>query len=264
MPTLNAIPPATAMPQVSAATNIQEVIEQLDSIIDWSIKNKSRIGYFATLYRNMTKAVQHGIATNQFADGKRMERLDVIFANRYISAWKAYMSKQPCTSAWCVVFDACETTQLIVLQHLVLGINTHINLDLGIAAAETAPGNAIEALRGDFEKINDVISAESEKLQAALCRVWFPLRLLNKISNNREDAVINFSIKLARQASWTNAVALALKTGQARTNHINLIDNGVVLIARRIIKPSFFTSCLLWPVRYMEDKDVGKLIGLLQ
>lgn len=243
---------------------ITEVITQLNEIIQWSIDRKSRIGYFAVLYKLMTEAVQEGIAKNVFEDGKKMERLDVIFANRYLDAWEAYTTKKPCTNAWCAALDACESNDLIVLQHLILGINTHINLDLGIAAAETSPGADIHLLQKDFEKINDIIGDLSEQLQEALCRVWFPLRFINKLTRNREDAVINFSIKTARQAAWAHAVALANLASNARQNYIYAVDNGVVLIAKRVMKPGFYTSLLLKPVRLMEDKDVANIIRLLQ
>ena len=44
------------------------------------------MGYFATLYRKVTIQVKKGIADNFFDDGPRMERLDVILANRYTQA----------------------------------------------------------------------------------------------------------------------------------------------------------------------------------
>ena len=246
------------------ATTIIEVLAQLDSIIQWSIHKKSRIGYFTILYKQMTEAIKKGIETGAFNNPKRMELLDVIFANRYINAWNAYQSKQLCTNAWCTAFDAANNNNLIVLQHIILGINTHINLDLGIAAAEAAPGDSIHDLKNDFEKINEIIAELSGKMQEALCRIWYPLRIINKISRNREEAVINFSIQTARKASWANAVALASAAGQGRSNYINLIDSGVVLIGKKIINPGLFTSFLLKPVRVMEDKDVGKILQLLQ
>lgn len=172
------------------ANSIDEVITHLDIVIAWSTVNQSRVGYFATLYRRMTIAVQLGIHNNVFADGKRMERLDVIFANRYLQAWEAYINKKPCSTAWCKAFDSCSANNLIVLQHLLIGINTHINLDLAIAAAQTCPGNQIYSLQGDFEKINDVIALTSQDVQNTLCNIWFPLRMLQKISNKREEAVL--------------------------------------------------------------------------
>ncbi len=246
------------------ATSIDGVITELDKIIEWSKLHQSRIGYFASLYRNMTLAVQQGITNKIFDNGERMEQLDVIFANRYIQAWDSYTNKQKCTSAWCKVFDLCDTNNLVVLQHLILGINTHINLDLAIAAAEACPGEKIYDLQNDFEKINVVIAAQSQSMQNTLCKVWFPLKLLTNISNHRQDAVINFSINQARKASWASAVALALVQGEVRDNYIGIMDNTVVKIADRVIKPLFFTSLLFKLILRMESKNVSKIIDTLK
>lgn len=245
------------------ATSLTEVIFHLDTIIAWSKQHQSRIGYFAALYRRMTIAVQNGIAANIFADGKRMEHLDVMFANRYLQAWEAYINKQKCTNAWCASFDACSNKSLIVLQHLLIGINTHINLDLGIAAADVCPGDKIYDLQNDFEKINNVIASITQAVQDDLTEIWFPLKTLTQIANNRHEAVLNFSINNARKASWVNAIALAAVQGEARSNYIDMIDRTVVKIANRIANPGFATSFILKPVLFMENKDVSKNIDLL-
>lgn len=245
------------------ASNLSEVINHLDHIIAWSKTNKSPIGYFATVYRCMTIAVQKAIANKSFQDGKRMETLDTIFANRYLVAWDAYVNKKACTRSWTNAFNACSNNNLTVIQHLILGINTHINLDLAIAAAETSPAESIFGLQTDFEKINDVIASLTEVVQENLCKVWFPLRILGKISNHQEDAVVNFSISSARKASWANAIALAASQGMVKDNYIGIIDDGVVNIADRIINPGLRINFLLRPVRMMESKDIVKIIDLL-
>jgi hypothetical protein len=245
-------------------TTIDEVLNNLDAIIADSHQRNSRIGYFAVLYRQMTLAVKNGMINKAFEDAARMEKLDVIFANRYITAWDAYKNKKPCSNSWCAVFDACDTGNLIVLQHLILGINTHINLDLAIAAAECCPGDSIKGLENDFNKINEVIAVLSNNIQEKLCQIWFPLRLLTKISNNREDAVLNFSIGIARKTAWANALLLAYEDSHAKTQHIKLVDDKVLLIANRIIKPGFFVTFLLKFVLMMESKDVKGIINTLQ
>ena len=209
---------------MKAAQNIIDVISRLDEIIDWCNQQNSRMGYFATLYKRMTVAVQQGIVNNMFEDAARMEQLDVHFANRYIAAWDAYVNRKSCSMGWTTAFDACNNNSLIVLQHLILGINTHINLDLSIAAAQTCPGEKIYGLQKDFEKINDVIADLSQQVQNSLADIWFPLRTLQKITNKREEPVLNFSINSARKASWANAVALALIQGHAHENYIIKID----------------------------------------
>lgn len=245
-------------------TTIDGVIAQLDDIIEWCVASKSRIGYFATLYRRMTVAVKQAIISNEFQDGKRMEQLDIIFASRYFAAWEAYVHKQPCSNAWQSAFDACLNPDLIVLQHLLLGVNTHINLDLCIAAAQCSPGNSIYALETDYEKINDIIETQSQLVQDTLGNVWPPLKLFTAISNNKEKAVLNFSISTARKCSWANAIVLANIDDSLKAAHISQIDNMVVDLGKQIIDPGMWMEFLLKPVRMMEDADVDKLIGMLK
>lgn len=246
------------------AFTIDDVIFKLDKIIEWSLDNNSRVGYFATLYRRMTIAVKQGIANNSFQDGKRMEQLDVMFAGRYFEAWNAYSNGQPCSKAWTLAFDSCNNDQLICLQHLLLGINTHINLDLCIATAACCPGDKIYDIESDFNKINEVIATQSQAVQDALCKVWFPLQALTNIANNKEKAVLNFSIDTARTCSWANAIALAHCTGQVNHKLVSEIDNMVVGIGNKIMNPGLWMNFLIKPVRWMESKDVGKIIELLK
>ena len=72
------------------ARTIDEVVEQLDDLISYARREKSRLGYFAALYRNVTVKVKEGILAGSFEDGARMERLDVTFANRYLDAVERY------------------------------------------------------------------------------------------------------------------------------------------------------------------------------
>ena len=44
-----------------SARTIGEVLEQLDEIVDLARRKKSRLGYFAALYRNVTIKVNEGI-----------------------------------------------------------------------------------------------------------------------------------------------------------------------------------------------------------
>ena len=115
------------------AETIEEVIQSLDKIIEWSKKGKMRLGYFAALYRKVTVQVQEGIKNGLFDDGERMERLDVIFANRYLEAFEQYHTSKDPTLSWKQAFDTSKRWKPIVLQHLLIGMNTHIDLDLAKA-----------------------------------------------------------------------------------------------------------------------------------
>jgi hypothetical protein len=117
------------------ATSIDEVLVELDVIIKACRERGSADGYFAALYRRVTAEVKAGIARAGFEDGARMEQLDVAFANRYLDAWTHKEQGVRITESWEVAFDCSRDYWPVVLQHLLLGMNAHINLDLGIAAA---------------------------------------------------------------------------------------------------------------------------------
>ena len=245
-------------------TTIPHVLYKLDEIVRWCENAGSRQGYFAALYRRMTLAVLEGMQQNIFADNSRMEKLDVIFANRYLEAWSAYQNKQPLSKGWQIAFSSSDNPALIVIQHLILGINTHINLDLGIAAAEACEGTDIFDMQTDFEKINLIMGSLVNETQEKLTKVWWPLAVISKIVNNRDDDVINFSIAAARKAAWANAIALAHADTHARTNYITGIDNSVTSIANRIIQPGYFINAKLKMVKMCEYNDVKKIIGLIK
>lgn len=243
--------------------NIQDVVNQLTQIVNQCEATKNKAGYFAALYKRMTIAVMNGINVNQFEDGARMEKLDMIFAQRYLDAYNCYHSKQACSLSWQFVFDSCADTALIVLQHLLLGINTHINLDLAIAAAEVAPGNTIYALQNDFNKINSLISSLVDDIQECLCKVWIPMRMLMKITNGKQIAVLNFSIDKARAASWANAVMLANMNPRQRNNYVHKIDDFITMLGKKIKSPDITTHFILEGIRYTEYSDVARTINLI-
>ncbi len=86
-----------------------------------------------------------------------MARLDVIFASRYLQAHEAWRSGQPLTDSWKIAFEATKTSSLLILQQLLLGINAHINLDLG--AVETMKQQVLEDIHTDFDTINTIIGS---------------------------------------------------------------------------------------------------------
>jgi hypothetical protein len=243
--------------------SINDVIVHLDGIIAECIRKKSRAGYFACLYRKMTIAVQQGIENGMFENGKRMELFDVHFANRYLFAYRQYESRQACTSAWCHAFDAGEK-EYTVLQHLLLGMNAHINLDLGIAAAEISAGSDIQALRPDFEKINNIIGSLVNTVQTDLEDICFPMHFVRYIDNSSKDAVINFSIALARKTAWANALALSALPAENHPAYISTLDVQIAQVARNIINPDFSQGLLLKSIRLFEPKDTGKIISCLK
>lgn len=245
------------------ATNIDEVIDILEGIIQASIKNKDPLGYFAALYKKVTVAVKTGIKKEEFADNIRMEKLDVIFANRYIKAYFDYQAKKEVTTSWLKAFEMAEKFWPVVLQHLLIGMNAHINLDLGIAAAAVSKGQDIEDLHKDFNKINDILAALVNEVENDLAEIWPTLKWILKKTGRIDDFLVNFSMKVARNQAWAFAKSIAEKDGAKLANAIQEKDTAVAKLDK-IIDPSGFIEVLLFGIiRLGERKNVVKRIAQL-
>lgn len=244
--------------------DINAVITDLQAIVNYCKKNNLRAGYFAALYLRMTKAVKEGIDNGIFEDGSRMEHLDICFALRYTEAWKCYQDRKPCSRSWQYTFDSTLNNNNIVLQHLLLGVNTHINLDLAIAAATVAPREKIYSLEKDFTAINSIIAHLIDDIQECLSQVWAPMRFLARVINGRHEAVLNFSVDKARLGSWANAVLLANMTETQREHHIAVMDQTVLKLARKIEQPGPWAIYLLKLIRKTEFDVPARTIGLIE
>ncbi|RYF89696.1 MAG: hypothetical protein EOO03_05375 [Chitinophagaceae bacterium] len=245
------------------ANSIHEVIHILDGIIARCKQQQSRLGYFATLYKLMTEAVLKGMSENIFEDNARMEKLDVLFANRYLQAYFDYTNNKPVSTSWKIAFDAAQQNNLIVVQHLLLGINAHINLDLGIAAADTCSADSIDALQKDFVKINDTIAAVYSKLQPRFAKIAWPAVFLDKLNPRLVNNTLNFSIVKAREVAWANAVLLCNAGNSNREQIITATDTIVLKVAHAITHPAALKNIGLKIILWFEGKDVGKNIDVL-
>lgn len=246
------------------AKTIDEVILSLDRIIEWSQKNKRRTGYFAALYRKVTVQVKEGIRNSLFDDGKRMERLDVIFANRYLEAFEQYQALKEPSLSWKLAFDATKRWRPIVLQHLLLGMNAHIELDLGIAAAETADGESLPDLKEDFFKINAILGSLVNEVQAELASVWPLLKLIDFLAGDTDETLARFGMKIARGHAWKVAQELSGLSAEDRALKIVETDRKIAAMGRVILNPAYLIRIVLILIRIGEIRSVPKIIQILE
>lgn len=246
------------------AKSIDEVIAILERIIQDAEKNNDRIGYFAVLYQKVTAKVKEGIKAGFFDDGPQMEKLDVIFANRYLEAYFAYKNGKTITESWEITFNYSTKYWPIVLQHLLMGMNAHINLDLGIAAAKVSKDRNINELKGDFNRINEVLSSLVNEVQQDLSEIWRPLKWILKLSGKIDNHITDFNMKLARDGAWKFAKRISGKGGDELKTQINQRDKKVALKARIITNPGILISFLFLFIRIGEKGSItDKILKLI-
>lgn len=246
------------------AQTIDEVITALDAIIASAIEQRSRLGFFAVLYREVTVQVKIGIAAHRFEDGARMERLDVLFANRYLEAYENFQNGLPASACWEAAFHAAAAWRPLILQHLLLGMNAHINLDLGVAAAQTAPGAALPGLKRDFDEINRILLSLLDEVQAKIDRLSPWLNWLDHIGGRVDETLFNFSLKIARGSAWKVAARFASLAVEQHPQEILALDEKVTKLARKILSPGWLISSAALLIKLREQEDVSYIISILK
>jgi hypothetical protein len=186
----------------SPIETIDGAIAAMDAEVDRCVDCGDAGGYFTIVYRAVTERVRAGIVAGEFADCEQMERFDVLFALRYLDARERwYSGSADVPLSWRVAFETARDRRCLVAQHLLLGINAHINLDLGVAAAAAAPPGEVEALRDDAWDFATSLStvgaderarleagrdAEVAALGARIARPGRPMRWLVGAAQRRE------------------------------------------------------------------------------
>ena len=243
-------------------TTVQEVLGALDLVIARAVDEGSRLGYFAAIYRKVTAKVAEGIGSGFFDDADRMQHLDVTFANRYLAGLATYQAGGTPTRSWTMAFDAAKTSRPIILQHLLLGINAHINLDLGIAAASTAPGDALPGLRRDFDRINEILASLLSDIAHSIDEVSPWIGLLDRLGGHHDDELVRFSIEMARTEAWRFATELAPLPLDHWPGPIGARDTNIARFAGTVLHPGLLGLGLLL-IRSRESNDVAKVIRVL-
>lgn len=250
-----------------SAQTIDEIILRLEEIIQHAITTDNRAGFFAALYHKVTCRVKEGIALGEFQDGPRMEQLDVLFANRYITAYDEWTkgNKTDVSSSWQVAFQQLEKRSVLVLQHLLLGMNAHINLDLGIAVVATAKlyNIPMQQIHQDFNSINTILAALSYEVINELNRISPLLSLLGKHSGN-SSLLIQFALSNARDGAWCFAEDLHSRVDAEYDKLLLSRDQVIHQLGGSIVTTKGFIKITVFFIRLFELKDPSRITNILR
>jgi hypothetical protein len=145
-----------------------------------------------------------------------------------------------------------------------MGINAHIGLDLGIAAATVSQGQDLNKLRADFDKINTILSDLVDTVQEELAQMWPILKIIDWIAGKNDEAIARFSMNIAREGAWKEATQYqALTDYESRDAFVRERDQKVAAFGNRLAKPGFLVSMMLAPLRIFERGSVERKIRIL-
>lgn len=192
-------------PMTSAHAAMQERLDGL------SPERESRRPFLETYVRT-TSAVGVAIEQGVFEDAPWVEQWTVDFADFYLDALDADLTGDAGVSRpWRLAFDA--PADLHPLQHVLLGINAHINLDLPqallavISDDDFADTALLERRRRDHEHIDAVLSgrvaAEDKELSATSSQ-----RLVDRALRPANRWGSRHFLRESRQKVWHNTIEL--------------------------------------------------------
>lgn len=254
------------LPPITGINTINDVIAAIQRIVDWSIANQSRLGYFAALYKRITIAIKTAIGEGGFENGPRMERLDVVFASRYFAALNGYFhpGAYPLPShCWRVAFEGAAHQEPIIVQHMLAGVNAHIDLDLGIAASEIAPGDEIDSLHTDFNRVNAVLASQVSGVVGEIDSLSPVLADIYHVLMRHEIDLITRSLVVFRDSSWRFAKLLACEPSIMHHATIMVKDLEVAKLGTLIFFPPELIAGFVAVVALRESRDVVHNIEVL-
>jgi hypothetical protein len=209
------------------------------------------------MYLQTTRTVRDRVAAGLFDDAQRMCRFVDAFAGRYLTPLQASLESRPVPRCWAVAFDAAGTRDKIILQHLILGINAHVNFDLAVVAAEICPGAEIASLHEDFLRVNAILGQLLPAVRACIGRFSPMLDVIDRVGGADDDEVLNFSIRVARDEAWSQALLLAATGDPVRRGQlIDSLDRGVAVLGKVVASPGGLLRRAVELVAATEADDV--------
>lgn len=199
-----------------AVNGVPDVVRRMEQIQD-QLPPTDGVRWFDHLYLEVTRAVAAGLDASSFRDPAFMQRLDVVFANRYFAAFDAAEAgSADLPAAWAPLFESRHETAIAPLQFALCGMNAHINFDLALALVATytelgGEGAAAGPREGtdrhqDYCSVNDILASVETRVRSE-----YETELTGVIDHafpTAGDKVAHWSIVDARAAAWASAQVL--------------------------------------------------------
>lgn len=213
---------------------LDQVVDELAEIVETCTVEGSRLGVFPAMYHRVTATVSDGIAHGYFTDAARVSRLVSVFAGLYLDAYAAERAGRTPSRCWDLTFDFARRGRGSIAQHLLLGMNAHINLDLGVATAAVSTRDDLPALRSDFDLVNGILFALLDAFQAGLGQVSPWMARLDRVGLGFDEELMRIGIRVGRAEAWDFAALLVGLDGPDRAAAIADRDEAVWRLGRLI------------------------------
>lgn len=193
----------------------QPALDHMHALLDGWEKADDRRCIFLGCYFQMTGNMLKAIQASTFHDNLWVNGLLEHFAEYYFNALQAF-EQQPeqAPAVWQVAFETTRNPQAHVLQHLMLGINAHINYDLVFALedmlraewANLSPDQRMQRYE-DHCRVNQVIADTLDAVQDSVVERYAPkMDLIDDGLGRVDEWLASRLISIYRDRVWKQAI----------------------------------------------------------
>jgi hypothetical protein len=189
---------------VPPPTTIAQVIERMLAL-EHALPAGDGVAWFTRLYLAVTENVQAAVKPGAFKNPRFLERLDVVFANLFLTA----LERTP--RAWAPLVVCRAKPGIAPIQFALCGMNAHINRDLPVALVQTATelGVDLQRARGvasDFTAINGLLAKTEARAKKQFATGI--VGIADDALGTLDDRIAMWNIGRAREAAWVQAQIL--------------------------------------------------------
>ena len=184
------------------------------------------------------------------------------FARTFAARYLVPRSGQPpVPGCWQAAWDVSADRHLLVVQHLLLGVNAHVNHDLPLVVVDLAGERGdLEAMRPDFDSINTILAETQPRVMKDL---GLSSRWVNLVASLGGGRLFDFSLVVARGQAWRSAERLYHMNPADRPDDVSELDRLVRVLAYLIAHPRTPLRWALPLLRRLEDNDPRRVTRTL-
>jgi hypothetical protein len=191
------------------------VVQRMTILVDQWEAAHDRRAIFLGCYRLMTRNMLDAIDAGRFYDNEWVNRLLHRFADYYFAALDRFEQDElSAPPAWKLAFDATRDEEVMTLQHLLLGVNAHINFDLIFSLNDlllpewaAATLEQREQRHADHELVNRIIGETVDAVQDQVVDKFSPwVEIFDKMLGPVDEWLTSHLISHWREDVWNAAV----------------------------------------------------------
>jgi Family of unknown function (DUF5995) len=204
----------------------QPVLMRMATLIDQWEAAHDRRAIFLGCYRLMTSNMLDAIAAGRFQDDVWVSNLLHRFVDYYFDALACYdRNRLDAPAVWQLAFDATRDEDVTTLQHLLLGVNAHINFDLVFTLVDLLAREWAELTderraqrHADHTLVNRITGETVDAVQDQVIDQHSPwYDFVDKLLGPVDEWLTSRLISHWREEVWDNAVCyLAAATPEER------------------------------------------------